>query len=151
IPAAALERVEVIRGVPSARYGDLTAGAIVIDTRAGVVAPEILARYDPRTAEANLLGDAPKWKNASIAADMAHTLIAPGFSDAVVWRASLDAAQRTFFGGTATADNENAVAFDTRLNVYQVYQNEPEQPDVFPGVFSSDRSGGVRFSERPRL
>jgi len=150
IPAAALERVEVIRGVPSARYGDLTAGAIVIDTRAGVVSPELMARYDPRTAEGNFLGKAVPLPNASLSADIARTLLAPGFSDAVSWRGTVDAAHRATFGAGDNAD-ANVVVLDTRLNVYQVYQNEPEQPDVSPGVFSSDRSGGARFSERARL
>ncbi|MGF1925500.1 MAG: TonB-dependent receptor plug domain-containing protein, partial [Bacteroidia bacterium] len=36
IPADQIESIEVIRGVPSARYGDLTTGAILVNTRAGV-------------------------------------------------------------------------------------------------------------------
>jgi len=151
IPAAALERVEVIRGVPSARYGDLTAGAIVIDTRAGVVSPELMARYDTRTAEGNFLGKALPLSNASINADIARTLIAPGLSDGVAWRATVDAAHRASFGGGGPADNDDVVALDSRFNIYQVYQNEPEQPEVSPGVFSSDRSGGARLSERARV
>ncbi|HSJ65431.1 MAG TPA: TonB-dependent receptor, partial [Gemmatimonadaceae bacterium] len=56
IPASTLERVEVIRGIPSARYGDLTQGAIIVDTRAGIVRPEMLGRYDARTVEVSAVG-----------------------------------------------------------------------------------------------
>lgn len=35
IPTENIERVEVITGVPSVRYGDLTAGAIIVDRQAG--------------------------------------------------------------------------------------------------------------------
>ncbi len=158
IPAAALERVEVIRGVPSARYGDLTQGAIVIETRAGVVAPEFLGRFDPRTAEASMAGGrafARGGHRASLTSNIARTQIAPGLRDADVWRASFDVAHRLtrVASGAGAFDDPAATGFvlDTRLNVFQVYRNEPEQPTVRPGLSSSDRSGGLRLSERARL
>ena len=155
IPAAALERVEVIRGVPSARYGDLTQGAIVIETRAGVVAPELLGRYDPRTAEASMAGGRAFTRGgqrASLTSDIARTQIAPGLRDADVWRATFDFAHRLTLGAGAPDDPAApGLVFDTRVNVFQVYRNEPEQPTVRLGLSSSDRSGGLRISERARL
>ena len=56
IPAATIERVEVIRGIPSARFGDLTQGVVLVDTRAGAVAPEVRLRLDARTTEATVVG-----------------------------------------------------------------------------------------------
>lgn len=47
VPADQIESIEVIRGVPSARYGDLTAGAILVTTRAGVFRPEFTTRLNP--------------------------------------------------------------------------------------------------------
>ncbi len=154
IPAAALERVEVIRGVPSARFGDLTAGAVVIDTRSGLVSPELLGRYDARTVEGNGVASRalPAGQQVSITADLAHTLKAPGVTDDVVWRAALDGAHRASFRGAALDDaSGGGVVLDTRMSLFQVYENEPEQPDIHPGRFSSDRSGGVRLSERARI
>jgi outer membrane receptor protein involved in Fe transport len=154
IPAAALERVEVIRGVPSARYGDLTQGAIVIDTRAGVVAPEIVGRYDPRTAEGSIAGGRTLAvaQNASLTTDLARTQLAPGVSDADVWRATVNGAHRLALGyGSPDDAVAPGIVFDTRASLYQVYQNQPEQPDVHPGISSSDRSGGIRLAERARF
>lgn len=42
-----IESIEVIRGIPSVRYGDLTSGAVMINTIAGVHAPRLLIRINP--------------------------------------------------------------------------------------------------------
>ena len=69
-----------------------------------------------------------------------------GLRDADVWRASFDVAHRLtrVASGAGAFDDPAATGFvlDTRLNVFQVYRNEPEQPTVRPGLSSSDRSGG---------
>ncbi len=52
IPADQIISVEVIRGVPSARYGDLTAGAVLVNTRAGVFTPTLTTRINPNLIQA---------------------------------------------------------------------------------------------------
>lgn len=47
IPADQIESVEVITGIPSARYGDLTSGGILVNTRAGVFKPQLTTRANP--------------------------------------------------------------------------------------------------------
>src|SRR5512142_1094035 len=85
IPAATLERVEVIRGIPSSRFGDLTQGVVLVDTRAGAVDPEARVRLDARTVEATLLGGrrlgGAGAGTASV--NVARTRLAPGFRDDV--------------------------------------------------------------------
>ncbi len=159
IPVTMLERVEVIRGVPSSRYGDLTAGAIIIDTRAGAFPTELVSRFDASTAGVSTASGRrlSSRQDASFVTDVTRTLRAPGVRDASVWRGTFNLAHRLVLGGrepnTSAAANvsQGAAVFDTRASVYQVYQHEPEQPDVRPGVTSSDRSGGVRLSERARF
>lgn len=51
IPADNIESIEVIRGIPSARHGDLTSGAILVTTRAGARAPEVRLRANPTSLE----------------------------------------------------------------------------------------------------
>lgn len=158
IPATMLDRVEVIRGVPSSRYGDLTAGAIVIDTRAGAFPTELVGRFDPSSTGLSTAGGrgVSTRQDASINGDLTRTRIAPGVRDASVWRGTFNLAHRLVLGdgddnrSTANASADQTV-FDTRASFYQVYKNEPEQPDVRPDVTSSDRSGGVRLSERARF
>jgi len=47
ISADNIESVEVIRGVPSVEYGDLTNGAILVKTKAGVSPLQLKARINP--------------------------------------------------------------------------------------------------------
>lgn len=49
-----IESVEVVRGVPSARHGDLTAGAILVETRVGERRPELRVRLNPTLLDASL-------------------------------------------------------------------------------------------------
>jgi outer membrane receptor for ferrienterochelin and colicin len=65
IPADQIETIEVIRGVPSARYGDLTSGAILVTTRAGVFKPQFTTRLNPNLIEQNA-GFGVKMKGNSI-------------------------------------------------------------------------------------
>lgn len=53
VPADNIERLEVIRGIPSARHGDLTAGAILVTSRAGQQDAELRVRANPLTLEAS--------------------------------------------------------------------------------------------------
>ena len=49
ISADNIESVEVIRGIPSAEYGDLTSGAVVVNTKAGYTPWEIRTKVNPTT------------------------------------------------------------------------------------------------------
>ncbi|WEK33657.1 MAG: TonB-dependent receptor [Candidatus Pseudobacter hemicellulosilyticus] len=46
-----VESIEVIRGVPSVEYGDLTSGAIIVKTKAGVDPFSLKARINPRITQ----------------------------------------------------------------------------------------------------
>ena len=49
-----IESVEVIRGIPSVVYGDLTSGAVVVKTKAGVTPWEIRLKADPQLKQVSL-------------------------------------------------------------------------------------------------
>ena len=49
ISADNIESVEVIRGIPSAEYGDLTSGAVVVNTKAGYTPFEVRTKINPTT------------------------------------------------------------------------------------------------------
>ncbi len=56
IPADNIEYVEVIRGIPSVKYGDLTSGVIKVHTKSNVRPPRLKYKNNPNTQEANLGG-----------------------------------------------------------------------------------------------
>lgn len=143
LPASTIERVEVIRGIPSARFGDLTQGAILVDTRAGHFTPEVLVRLDPRTLEASIVGGNALSGNqtASLTLNLARTRIALGQTQDMGTRASAQVAHRY---------EDTRLKLDTRVDGFQLLDDRPENP-VFPGVASQSRDIGVRISERARL
>lgn len=154
IPAATLERVEVIRGIPSARYGDLTEGAVIVDTRAGAVAPELLVRADAHTTEATVVGGirAGLHHTLSMNANVVRTEVSPGLRDAASYRATAQLAHRFVFGGGQT-DVEGVGAravFDTRISAFRLYEDDP-QTGVLADVASYSHDEGLQVSERARL
>lgn len=56
IPADNIESIEVIRGLPSVRYGDVTAGVISVKTKTGVQPHRLKVKNNPDTREINLGG-----------------------------------------------------------------------------------------------
>jgi len=150
IPAATIERVEVIRGLPSARYGDLTQGVIVVDTRAGEVEPAFSFRHDARTIEASAVGGRGLG-SAHIATanlDVARTRLSPGLTDDQSYRVAAQLSHRAFVGGDAASAR---LVLDTRVDAYEVRENSPERPEIRPGYETWTRERGVRISERARL
>ncbi|MFQ5705487.1 MAG: TonB-dependent receptor domain-containing protein [Gemmatimonadales bacterium] len=153
IPASTLERVEVIRGIPSARFGDLTQGVIVVDTRAGVVDPVPVVRYDDRTVEGSMVAGRSFTSETQVATatfDIARTRLAPGVTEDDGFRLAGQFAHRLSLGGDGLGENAKLV-MDTRVDVFQLFDDRPEQPDLRPGVASRNRDSGVRVSERARL
>lgn len=56
IPADNIEMIEVIRGLPSVRYGDVTAGVINVRTKTGIQPHRLKVKSNPDTREINLGG-----------------------------------------------------------------------------------------------
>lgn len=56
IPADNIENVEVIRGIPSSKYGDLTSGIINVSTKSGLTNHRIKFKYNFYNQEANIGG-----------------------------------------------------------------------------------------------
>ncbi len=56
IPADNIETIEVIRGLPSVKYGDFTSGVIEINTKVGSAPNRLKVKNNPNTSEANFGG-----------------------------------------------------------------------------------------------
>lgn len=52
IPADNIESVEIVRGIPSVKHGDLTSGAIIVNTKAGVTPYIAKVKVNPNTQQA---------------------------------------------------------------------------------------------------
>lgn len=154
IPASTIERVEVIRGVPSARWGDLTQGAVVVETRAGEVEPELKAQYDARTLETSAVGGASLGSGGhtgSLTFDFARTRERPGVADDYAYRAAGQLAHRWESGLVETRSGQAPrLMLDGRVDFYQLFEDLPEDANIRPGRSSWSRDRGLRISERLR-
>lgn len=156
IPATTLERVEVIRGVPSVRFGDLSHGVIVVDTRAGAFEPRLESIFDPFTGGGSFVGG---WGLAAGALsgtlDVTGTRPSPGFNDNESVRFSSQFAHRADVGRAFAMGEGNEpvprLRLDTRVDLFQVVHDNPEDSVVSPGASSWSRDRGLRISERARL
>lgn len=159
IPASTLERVEVIRGIPSVRWGDLTQGAIIVDTRAAATAPEFAARFDPRTREGNIVGGRSfrdENQALTLTFNMAETRQMQTLSNASTVRGAGQLAHRLQVGeapGAAIAGRAPTprYTFDSRIDWWQLRYDSPERPDVEPGRNSFTNDRGFRIGERARM
>jgi len=156
IPATTIERVEVIRGVPSVRYGDLTNGAIVVDTRVEAVAPELATRADARSIEVSVVGGSALGTRsaATLSADVAHTRLAPGVREDDALRLGFQLAHRLSLGHAAWGEEEAGrpkLVLDTRADVSSLIEDNPEDTTVAVGVSSAAHDTQLRLSERMRL
>jgi len=142
IPAATLERVEVIRGIPSVRFGDLTQGVIIVETRAGEVDPEVQLRVDARTLEGSLVGGRGLGRRhvGTATANLARTTIRLGSRD--------DQASRLSFGLAHRYTGER-FELHTRADGFQLLEDSPTTP-LFPKTQSRSRDAGLRVTSRAR-
>lgn len=56
IPAENIKEVEIIRGIPSAIYGDLVDGLMIVKTKATAETPKAKMKYNPQLYELNVSG-----------------------------------------------------------------------------------------------
>jgi outer membrane receptor protein involved in Fe transport len=151
IPASTIERVEVIRGVPSARYGDLTQGAVIVETRAGVVDPEIGVQFDSRTLNASLVAgrNLSATQTATASLDATRYLVSPGITDDQAQRLTLDLAHRIGFG--VEREGERPLILDTQLDVSHLGEDRRLRPEESIQYTTRNREWMVRLSNRTRL
>lgn len=152
IPASTIERVEVIRGIPSVRYGDLTNGAVIVETRAGAFEPEVRGRLSAKSGEGSALDGWTLGNGAhtvTLALDLARTRTQPGISDDVSTRVALQAAHR-FESGTEDTLAQRLV-LDSQLELFRLEDDHPENANVRFNRSSRSEDLGIRILERLEL
>jgi outer membrane receptor protein involved in Fe transport len=146
IAASSIERVEVLRGIPSARYGDLTQGAILVETRTGAIEPELSVQFDAQTMTVNSVAGR-EWRGHGVAGgfDVSRYRLAPGSTPDIASRLSGQLSHRAAFG------EDDRLVLDTRFSYHHLLEDQPERPDISPGLVRERRDQGFRLSERARL
>jgi len=143
-PTDNIESVEVLKGVLSAEYGDVTSGAILVKTKAGRTPLEIRVKTDPNTKAFAIgkgfsLGE--KKGNLNIDADYARA-----FTD---WASPVDVFDRTTLGITYSNTfntNKTPFRFNARISGYMSGNNVTSDPDVSSYDFTKSHNNNITVS-----
>ena len=147
ISADNIESVEVIRGIPSAEYGDLTSGAVVVNTKAGYTPWEVRAKVNPTTLNASF---GKGWKfskeagSFNVNADYARASGDPRNKNRSFDRVS---------GGVAYSNTIGRIwSTTTKLNFNSIVDLRTVDPDLIAeGTETSQKQYTVRLTHNGRI
>lgn len=136
-----VESVEVIRGIPSAVYGDMTSGAVVVKTRAGASPLTVRLKTDPQLKQIAAgkgfsLGDKKGVLNLDL--DYAHA--------AGDVRTLASAYQRLNFQAGWAGNFKGKFSLNARLRAHFSDAQDRSDPDLVLDELSAERDMGVRLN-----
>lgn len=147
ISADNIESVEVIRGIPSAEYGDLTSGAVIVNTKAGYTPYEVRAKVNPTTFNTSL---GKGWKfgkkagSLNVNADYARASGDP--------RNKTRSFDRTSGGVTYSNTIGRNWSTTTKFNFSSIVDMRKPDPDLaVEGTETGQKQYTLRFSHNGRL
>lgn len=136
-----IESVEVIRGIPSVVYGDLTSGAVVVKTKAGVTPWEVRLKADPQLKQVSFgkgfsLGEKAGVMNFD--ADYAHA-----YSDV---RTPASAYNRFNFQTGWSGNFNKRVTVNAKLRANWSNATNASDPDLLLDERMQERDRGLRLN-----
>jgi len=146
IPTDNIESVEIIRGIPSVKHGDLTSGAIIVNTKAGVTPFIGRIKLNPNTKQAYLgKGVNLKGNRGSVNIDFDYA-----YSQSDVRLAS---PSYNRINGKLTYSNnlfDQKLYTTTKLSVFRTYDKDREKDgSSLEKRYSEDM--GLRFTTSGKL
>jgi len=140
-----IESVEVIRGIPSVVYGDLTSGAVVVKTKAGVTPWEIRLKADPQLKQVSFgkgfsLGE--KGGVMNFDADYAHA-----YSDV---RSPASAYNRFNFQAGWSGNFRKVFTLNAKLRGNWSNATNASDPDLLLDELTQERDRGLRLNVNGR-
>jgi len=136
-----IESVEVIRGIPSVIYGDLTSGAVVVRTKAGVTPWEVRLKADPQLKQVSFGKGFPLGENAGVLnfdADYAHA-----YSDV---RTPASAYNRFNFQTGWSGNIRGKLTVNAKLRGNWSNATNASDPDLVLDELSQQRDRGLRLN-----
>ena len=136
-----IESVEVIRGVPSAEYGDMTSGAVVVKTKAGITPWEVRLKADPALKQVYVgkgfsLGDKKGVLNFDADYAMAYRDV----------RTVADAFDRINVQAGYSNTFAKKVTFNVKLRGNYAKASSQSDPDLFLDELEMQRDRGLRLN-----
>lgn len=147
IGADNIESVEVIRGIPSAEYGDLASGAVIVNTKAGFTPYEIRAKINPTSLNTSL---GKGWKLGKNGGSLNSNFdYAQAWGDPREKSSSFD----RISGGVSYTKTIGRIWYtNTKLNVSSLLDFRGNDPDlIIEGSETTQKALSIRFSHSGRL
>lgn len=143
ISASNIESIEVITGVPSVEYGDMTSGMVIINTKKGRTPFNVSVSLNPTTKSVSLTKGFDLQKERGILnvnADYAHAFQDPRSPYTTYYRNGYGANYSNTFNRSG-----RPVRFNTNIGVSFGQQANRQDPDRFRDEYSTARDNGIRF------
>ena len=147
ISADNIESVEVIRGIPSAEYGDLTSGAVVVNTKAGYTPFEVRTKVNPTTLNTSF---GKGWKFSKEAGSLnVNADYARASGDPRTKNRSFDRVS----GGVTYSNTIGRIwSTTTKVNVSSIVDLRSVDPDLLAeGTETSQKQYSVRMTHNGRF
>lgn len=146
ISADNIESVEVIRGIPSAEYGDLTSGAVIVNTKAGYTPFEVRAKVNPTTLNTSL---GKGWKFGKKAGSLnVNADYARASGDPRVKNRSFDRVS----GGVTYSNTMGLWSSTTKVNFNSIVDLRTNDPDLeVEGTETSQEQYTLRLTHNGKL
>lgn len=147
IGADNIESVEVIRGIPSAEYGDLASGAVIVNTKAGYTPYEVRTKINPVTFNTSV---GKGWnfgkKRGSMNANIDY---AQAWGDP---RAKSESFDRISGGLTYSNTIQKIWYTNTKLSFSNLLDFRGDDPDVLiEGTETTQKSTSFRISHNGKV
>ncbi len=140
-----IESVEVVRGIPSVVYGDLTSGAVVVKTKAGVTPWEVRLKADPQIKQVSFGKGFALGEKAGILnfdADYAHA-----YSDV---RSPSSAYNRFNFQTGWSGNFKKKFTVNAKLRAGWSNATNASDPDLLLDELSQERDRSLRLNVNGR-
>ncbi|MCF0168061.1 MAG: TonB-dependent receptor, partial [Bacteroidales bacterium] len=136
-----IESIQVIRGIPSVVYGDMTSGAVVVKTKAGVSPWEVRFKADPQLKQVSAgKGFSLGQKAGMMNFDLDY---ARAFSDV---RTPSSAYSRANFQAGYFNNFAKKLTFNAKLRGNWSNATNASDPDLFLDEISQEREKGIRLN-----
>lgn len=139
-----IESIEVIRGIPSVEYGNLTSGAVLIKTKSGATPLEAKAKIDPES-KMFYIGKGLQLKNKggalNISADYSQS-----YPDLRAKYKSYDRLTGSVGYSNRFSILSKPFVFNTHLDLYSTLNENKDDPQLKSRETIKNKKYGLRFS-----
>lgn len=139
VPADNIESVEIIRGIPSVQYGDLTSGAVIVKTKTGEYPWQLKLKVNPTLTQISLgkgLNLGGKLGTLNVDFDYANAFSDPRFSVNNFNRYTGGIIHQKDWGGSQSLYTQTGINLGANISQRKLDPDDPDQTKNLSEDFS---------------